>query len=181
MAAFGTMTSSASSAPGWRSHHLHRRFGISSCWDMTPSSTKRELRPDLRLLVGGEDVDDPVDRLHRAVRVQGAEGEVARLGDRQRRLDRLEVAHLADQHDVGVLTEDVLERALEALGVRPDLALVHDAVLVLVQVLDRILDRDDVLALLGVDLVDDRRERRALPEPVGPVTRTRPRGGRRAR
>jgi hypothetical protein len=44
----------------------------------------------------------------------------------------------------------------------PDLALVHHAVLVRVQVLDRILDGDDVLVPLGVDLVDDRRERGRL-------------------
>ena len=81
---------------------------------------------------------------HRAVRVERGEDEVARLADRQRRLDRLEVAHLADEHDVGVLPEDVLERVLEALGVGADLALVDDAELVRVQVLDRILDRDDV-------------------------------------
>ena len=63
----------------------------------------------------------------------------------------LEVAHLADQHDVGILAQDVLERVLEALGVGADLALVDDAVLVRVQVLDRILDRHDVVVALAVD------------------------------
>ena len=43
-----------------------------------------------------------------------------------------------------------------------DLALIHETSLVLVDVLDRILDGDDVLAPLGVDLVDHRRERRGL-------------------
>ena len=42
------------------------------------------------------------------------------------------------------------------------LALVDEASLVLVDVLDRILDGEDVLAPLGVDLVDHRRERRRL-------------------
>ena len=123
---------------------------------------ERELRADLILLVRREDVDDAVDRGDGAVRVERGEDEVTRLADGERGLDGLEVAHLADEHDVRVLPEDVLERGLEALGVRADLALVHDRELVRVQVLDRILDRDDVAALLGVDLVDDRRERRAL-------------------
>ena len=38
------------------------------------------------------------------------EHQVARLGDGHRGLDRLEVAHLADQHDVRVLAQHVLER-----------------------------------------------------------------------
>ena len=37
------------------------------------------------------------------VRVQRREGKVTGLGDRQRRLDRLQVAHLTDEDDVGVL------------------------------------------------------------------------------
>ena len=37
------------------------------------------------------------------------------------------------------------QRALEALGVRADLALVDEALLVLVHELDRVLDRDDVV------------------------------------
>ena len=41
-------------------------------------------------------------------------------------------------------------------------ALVDQAQLVRVQVLDRVLDRHDVLARLGVDFVDDRRERRGF-------------------
>src|SRR5688572_31429608 len=50
-----------------------------------------------------------------------------------------------DQHHVRVLAQDVLERGLEAAGVRTHFALVHQAVLVRMQVLDRVFDRDDVL------------------------------------
>jgi hypothetical protein len=62
------------------------------------------------------------------------------------------------------------------VGVGVELALVDDAALVGVQVLDRVLDGDDVLgrsrlilSIIAASVVD-------LPEPVGPVTRTRPRG-----
>src|SRR6478735_3398428 len=49
-------------------------------------------------------------------------------------------------------------RRAEAVGVAVHLALVHQAVLVLVDVLDRILDGEDVLVPLRVDLVEHRRE-----------------------
>ncbi len=123
---------------------------------------ERQLGADLRLLVGGEDVDDAVDRLRRRVGVQGGEGQVAGLGDAQRRLDRLQVAHLADQHDVRVLAQHRAQGVGEAVGVGAELALVDDALLVRVQVLDRVLDGDDVLVTLAVDLVEHRRQRRRL-------------------
>ena len=50
-------------------------------------------------------------------RVQRAERQVARLGQRQRRLDRLEVAQLADQHDVGVLAQHAAQRLAEPVRV----------------------------------------------------------------
>ena len=98
----------------------------------------------------------------RRVRVQRAEGEVAGLGDLQRRLHGLEVAHFADEHDVRVLAQRRAQRVGEALRVAVHLALVDDAVLVLVQVLDRIFDGEDVRVPLGVDLVDHRGQRRRL-------------------
>ena len=100
--------------------------------------------------------------VRRRVRVQGRERQVARLGDAQRGLDRLEVAHLADEHDVGVLAQDRAQRVRERVRVGVQLALVDEALLVLVQELDRVLDRDDVELLLAVDLVDHRGLRRRL-------------------
>ena len=64
---------------------------------------------------------------------------------RRARLHRLEVAHLADEDDVGVLAEDRAERVRERVRVGVQLALVDDAALVGVEELDRVLDRDDVL------------------------------------
>src|SRR5579872_653952 len=46
------------------------------------------------------------------------------------------------------------------MRVSVQLALIDDAVFVLMQELDGILDRDDVLVPLAIDLVDHRRERR---------------------
>ena len=110
-----------------------------------------------------EDVNDAVDRLGGAVGVQRREGQVARLGDRQTGVDRLVVAHFADEHDVWVLTEGVLQRGAERLGVRSHFALIDDAPLVLVDELDWIFDGEDMPLPLAIDLVDHRREGGGLP------------------
>jgi hypothetical protein len=94
--------------------------------------------------------------------VQRREDEVAGLRRRQRGAHRLLVAHLADEDHIRVLTQDPLERRLERQRVLADLALVDDRVLVAVQELDRVLDRDDVLLMMRVHPVDHRRERGGL-------------------
>ena len=94
--------------------------------------------------------------------VERREHEVAGLGRGQRRGDRLEVAHLAEEDHVGVLAQRTAQRLGEADRVLADLALVDDAALVVVQELDRVLDRDDVVGAGAVDLVDQRRERGRL-------------------
>ena len=87
---------------------------------------------------------------------------MARLGGLDRNRHRLEIAHLADEDDVGILAERGAQRALERVGMRADLALVDEALLVVVHELDRILDRDDVVVAVPVDVVDHRAERRRL-------------------
>ena len=135
---------------------------------------RRELHPDLGLAFGREDVGDAVERLRRVVRVQGREHEVAGLGERERELDRLRVAHLTDEDDVGVFAQRRPQRPRERLRVDTDLALVDRGDSVLVRVLDRVLDREDVhrparlmYSIIDASVVD-------LPDPVGPVTRTNP-------
>ena len=54
------------------------------------------------------------------------------------------------------------ERGRKVRRVDADLDLLDDAAVVLVLVLDRILDGDDVARVAAVDLVDERRERRRL-------------------
>ena len=121
-----------------------------------------QLGADLPLLVRREDVDDAVDGLRGILRVQGGEHQVAGLGGGQGDRDGLQVAELADEDHVRVLPQHVLERGAEAVGVRADLALVDQRLLVLVQELDRVLDGDDVVGAGAVDQVDERGERRRL-------------------
>ena len=130
----------------------------------------------LGVLVGREEVEHAVDRLGRVDGVDRREHEVPGLGGRQRRLDGLLVAHLADQDHVGVLAQHPSQRALEGGGVHADFALVDHRALVRVHELDRVLDRHDVLgsivwfmwSIIAASVVD-------LPEPVVPVSSTIPR------
>ena len=154
------ITSQAGTRP-WPSARGMRRI------ETTAFSTPGELQADLLLLVRGEDRDDAVDGLRRVEGVQRRQHQVAGLGRGDRGLDRLVVAHLADQDHVGVLSQRAPERGGEAPGVDLHLALVDDRLLVAVQELDRVLDRDDVLAALGVDVVDHRGERRRLARAGG--------------
>jgi hypothetical protein len=94
--------------------------------------------------------------------VQGAEHEVARLGGGDGRLDGLEVAHLADEDDVGILTQRGTDAFREGRQVLAHFTLGDQALLVRVRVLDRILDRDDVALLVLVDPVDHRGQRGRL-------------------
>jgi hypothetical protein len=74
----------------------------------------------------------------------------------------LEVAHFADEHDVGVLAQSGAQGVAEALRVAVHLALIDQTALMLVHELDRIFNGEDVIVALLVDLVDHGRQRRGL-------------------
>ena len=99
---------------------------------------------------------------------------MAGLGRGDRGLDRLVVAHLADQDDVGVLAQGGAQGGGEGARVDLDLALVDDRLLVAVQELDGVLDGDDVLAALRVDVVDHRGEGGGLARAGGPRAQDQP-------
>ena len=88
--------------------------------------------------------------------MQRAEDQVAGLGGRDGRGDRLLVAHLADEDHVGVLAQGAPQALGEGRDVDADLTLVDDGLLVVVVVLDRVLDRDDVDVVVRVDVVQHR-------------------------
>ena len=157
-----------------RVHHHHLDGGDAAVVDARQqpladhtAEDAGEHGPDLLLLRRREELDHAADGLGRVDRVQGREDEVARLGRLQRGLRGLGVAELADQDRVRILAEHAPERLAEAFGVEPDLALVDDRLPIGVQDLDRVLDRDDVLAARPVDVVEHRRERRRLARAGG--------------
>ena len=83
----------------------------------------------------------------------------------QRRLDRLEISHFSDQHDIGVLAEGCSQGRGKTAGVDPHFPLVDDPLFVRVEILDRILDREDVTATNDIDRVDQCGQRCRLSAP----------------
>ncbi len=108
--------------------------------------------------------------------MHGAQGQATRLGQTQRGGDGLQIAHLSDENDVGVLAKHGPQGILEGMRVRGDLSLLDQAALVGMDELDRILESDDVSVSLAIDVVDMAANVVDLPDPVGPVTRTSPFG-----
>ena len=98
-----------------------------SAWLKHGDQVAGELHADLFLLIGGERVDDAVDRAGGAGGVQRAEHQVAGFGGGDGGGDRRQVAHFADEHDVGVLAQGAAEGFGEARHVHADLALHDDA------------------------------------------------------
>ena len=86
-------------------------------------------------------VDQPRVGARRVVRVQRAEHQVAGERRLDRVLGRFQVANFADQHDVGVVTQNRPQRGGER---QPDLRVDLDLVDAFELVLDRVFGRDDL-------------------------------------
>ena len=117
---------------------------------------------NLVALVGGENIEQAVERARGVAGVERAEHEVAGLRGGDGEGDRLEVAHFADHDDIGVLAERAAKSVGEGFRVSVNLALGDMATARRDDVFDRILERDDVVVAGAVDLVDERGERGAL-------------------
>ena len=128
----------------------------------------RQLDPDLPLLMRREDRDDAHDRFRCVERVQRRKDNVAGFSCEERSLDRFEVTHLADQDHVGILTQRAAERVRKRRRVDRHFTLADDRLVVPMQILDRVLDGHDVRRPCRVDVIDHRREGRALAAARGP-------------
>ena len=113
--------------------------------------------------------------------MNGAENEVTGLSGFDCHRDCLEVAQLADEHNIGIFAQRRAQRVLERSRVNADVTLRDQALLALVDELDRIFDGDHVIRASAVDQVDQRAESRRLSrasrtgdehEPLGQVTET---------
>src|SRR5882672_10602769 len=119
-----------------------------------------EVHQQLRSPLLGKEVDDAIQRLVGAVRVQRREAQVAGLGEGDRVLHGLAVADLADEDDVRRLAQRVLEGGRPGHRVDAHLALGDEAAPVRVRELDRVLDGDDMAVRVLVAETDHGRERR---------------------
>lgn len=95
--------------------------------------------------------------------VQRAEDQHAHRGTGERELDRIQLAHLAQQKDIGVVAHGARQRIGKGAGGLTDLAVDNHRRLVLAHDLDRVLDRDDVVLALLVQLIDEGGEGGGLP------------------
>ena len=94
--------------------------------------------------------------------MQSAENEVAGLGRSQCEPDRLEITQLADEDDVRVLAQGRPQGLVETQRIAMHLALVDQRLLGFVYELDRVLDRQYVIGLVLVDVIDHRGKCRRL-------------------
>jgi hypothetical protein len=109
-----------------------------------------------------EQVQNAPDGRRRRRSVYGTEHQMTRLSGVNRRHERLLVTHFADQHDIGILPHRVLHPHGEIDDVLAHLALVDQTLVLGVDELDRILQRQDVLAVVRIDPVEHRRNRGRL-------------------
>ena len=106
-----------------------------------------------------EYVDNTVDGIRCAVRMECREYEVSGFSSRNRGLDGFQVSHLTDENNIGVFTESCSKCSGVCLGIITDLSLVNNRLLVAMQVLNRILNRYDVLRVSFVNHIDEGRKR----------------------
>ena len=153
---------------GIRNHHFKSKSTPGPIGSREQSLTENplqhegELLTNLRLLIGGEHVHDPVDGLNRRVCMQSGESQVTRLSYGQSRFNRFQIPELANEADIRILPEDVLQRVLERGRIGTDFPLIDHTALVIVEIFDRVLNGHDVFVSFPVDLIDDRRQGRGL-------------------
>ena len=92
--------------------------------------------------------------------MQRRKGQVACFSNAQCHLDRLEITHFADQHDVGILSKCSSESRAKRMRIGRNLTLIYNAILMIMQKLDRVLDRQNMIVTLDIDLIDHRCKRR---------------------
>ncbi len=121
---------------------------------------KSDSRPRARVV--REHVDDPRQRVVAVVGVDGRQAQVAGQGVQERLLHGVPVSDLADHDQVRSFAQRIRQGVVIALGVDADLTLIDDRLLVLEQVFDRVLERQDVARAVGVSVIDHGRQRRRL-------------------
>ena len=102
------------------------------------------------------------------------EDQVAGFRRAERDAHRFRIAHLADDDDVRRLTDRGAQCGRKVRRIDPHLDLLDETATVLVLVLDRIFDRDDVARVPPVDLLDQGGQRRRLARTRRPTDEDQP-------
>ena len=120
------------------------------------------------LLVGGKSIDNPVDGLGRARRMQSTKHQMAGFGCRERQRNRLIIAHFAEQNNIRVFAQSALQGRGKTLRIATDFALRNNRINFGMHKFNRVFDGDNMLAALSVNLIDQRGERGRFTRPGGP-------------
>ena len=91
-----------------------------------------------------------------------SEHQVARFGGMNGRHERFRVAHFAHEHHVRVFAHRVLHADAEVDHVEPDFTLVDQTLVLGEHEFDRVFERENVLAILVIDQIEHRSDRRAF-------------------
>ena len=75
------------------------------------------------------------------------------------RLEADGIAHFADHDDVWILSKHMFEGVLEGLSIQTDFPLFEHRLIVLKHIFNGVLESDDMFFVMGVDVLDHRRER----------------------
>ena len=121
--------------------------------------------PQELMLFRREEIHDPLKGARRIDRVERAEHKVAGLGRGCCGFHCFTVPHLADQNDVGALPDAVFQREVKVRSITPNLSLIDNALLVLVNVFNGIFQGNDVLVFGLIQMLDHRSQRGRLPTP----------------
>ncbi|OQA54072.1 MAG: hypothetical protein BWY42_01738 [Candidatus Omnitrophica bacterium ADurb.Bin277] len=114
-----------------------------------------------------ENIDDPVDRLNGVVGVQGCDDKMSRFRRGQCHGDGFQIPNLFDDDYIGILAERDTQGVRKGGCVISDLPLADQTVFVLVDILDRVRDHDDVCVPVLVHVVHERGECRGFPASRG--------------
>ncbi len=95
-------------------------------------------------------------------RVQRRKNQVSGFGRSHRDAHGLGIAHFAHDNHVGSLPQGGTQRGREVGRVHSDFHLLHDALEMLMLVLERVFDGDDVARFAAIDFVNQRSHGRGL-------------------
>ena len=110
----------------------------------------------------GEQIEDTTDGGRSCRCVDRTKNQVPRFGCVNSSHKRFLISHFTNKDDVWVFPHGVLHRYFKVLDVRPNFALIDEAFFFGVDELDWVLERQNVFAVLRIDPIEHRCDRRAF-------------------
>ena len=122
----------------------------------------------------GKEIDDAIDGLIGAVRMQRAQAQVSGLSERDGMFHGFRVADFTDQNDVGRLPQRILERVMPRVRIDSHLAVRDQGLLRLVDEFHRIFHRNNVSRRRAIAMIDHGRQGGRFTGPGGAYDQNQP-------